>query len=186
MSLLTHWNKNRVRTLLVIFYLALAIGECRYWVHERPIYPTQAMLAEKWPPAGYLVDAYLNDGRGVDIFAPGTTVSGVVRSYGLPLLVYGSMHAIPPFGVLEKQPGGWTVRSMTQEERFIWQLPMDANSCTPEELQLIPSIGPSLAGRIHKFIKQRCGIRSVNELDDVKGVGSSRMSVLIEYLSVRY
>lgn len=177
------WSTGRARAVLVLFYLFLAAGLLRYWALERPIFPGTPGQYAKWPPAGSLVDASRLGDRGMAVFTPGTPVAHVVESFGLPLLLYGSMHSIPPYGVLTSGTGGWTVRPMTQKERYIWGLPMDANACDPGDLLLIPTIGPALAERIHRFIRDRWGIDTLKELDGVKGVGAARLKVLRQYLT---
>ena len=45
------------------------------------------------------------------------------------------------------------------------------NKATAAELELLPGIGPALAGRILEYRKTNGAFKSVDQLDDVKGIG---------------
>lgn len=51
---------------------------------------------------------------------------------------------------------------------------VNVNTATPEQLQLLPRIGPALAGRI---VEAR-PIADMNALDNVKGIGEATLALL--------
>jgi competence protein ComEA len=63
--------------------------------------------------------------------------------------------------------------------------PIDLNRATALELEALPSVGPALAGRIVSLRAARGGFKSVNELDDVKGIGPATLKKLRPLVTVR-
>ena len=56
-------------------------------------------------------------------------------------------------------------------------------SATPEQLDAVDGIGPTLAQRIVEYRQQRGGFRSVDELRQVEGIGEKRFESLREAVS---
>ena len=52
---------------------------------------------------------------------------------------------------------------------------VDLNRATPEELALLPGIGPAIAGRIVSERSERGPFASVDELRRVKGIGAATL-----------
>ena len=71
-----------------------------------------------------------------------------------------------------------------QDDQSDTRFPVDVNSVTEEELQLIPGIGPSKASAIISWLRQYGPVSSVSDLSDVPGIGPSILQVLSEYLVV--
>ncbi|MEN8209077.1 MAG: helix-hairpin-helix domain-containing protein [Candidatus Fermentibacteria bacterium] len=69
-----------------------------------------------------------------------------------------------------------------EDEESEVQFPIDVNSVTEDELQLIPGIGPSKASAIASWLRQHGPVSSVSDLSDVPGIGPSILQVLNEYL----
>ena len=69
-----------------------------------------------------------------------------------------------------------------QSDQSEVQFPIDVNSVTEEELQLIPGIGPSKASAITSWLRLHGPVSSVSDLQDVPGIGPSILQVLSEYL----
>jgi len=61
---------------------------------------------------------------------------------------------------------------------------VDLNKATAEELEQVPRIGPTLAGRIILFRDQHGAFDSVSELTKVKGVGKLTFKKMEPYLYV--
>ena len=61
---------------------------------------------------------------------------------------------------------------------------LDINSATAEELEALPHIGPTLAERIIEYRQEHGPFHNVDELLNVKGIGSSLLAKLKPYLTV--
>ena len=70
----------------------------------------------------------------------------------------------------------------TEDEQTDVQFPINVNTATEQELQLIPGIGPSKASAITSWLRLNGPVSSVSDLQDVPGIGPSILQVLIEYL----
>ncbi len=55
---------------------------------------------------------------------------------------------------------------------------LDLNTAAPEELALLPGVGPSLARRIVEAREQGGGFRSWEDVDAVPGVGAAKLQTL--------
>ena len=67
---------------------------------------------------------------------------------------------------------------------FLTKNPLDLNRITQEQLEALPGVGPSLAGRVLEYRKQNGGFQSVDELDNVKGIGEKKLNDLRPLLRV--
>ena len=56
--------------------------------------------------------------------------------------------------------------------------PISLSSATPEQLDALDGIGPTLAGRIVQYRQAHGGFRSIDELSQVDGIGEKRMAAL--------
>ncbi len=59
---------------------------------------------------------------------------------------------------------------------------VNINTASSEELQLLPRVGPSLAGRIIEFREANGPFRTVEEILAVKGIGESSFEKLKPYI----
>ena len=62
---------------------------------------------------------------------------------------------------------------------------VNLNTATAEQLQLLPRVGPSLAGRIVEFREANGAFASVDELVAVRGIGEKALATLKPYLTVK-
>jgi competence protein ComEA len=59
---------------------------------------------------------------------------------------------------------------------------VNINSANPEQLQLLPRVGPALAGRIVDFREENGPFKSVDEIVAVKGIGETSFAKLEPYI----
>ena len=62
--------------------------------------------------------------------------------------------------------------------------PVSLNSATPEQLDTLEGVGPGLAAAIIAYREEKGGFRSVDELDEVPGIGEGRMATLRDKVAV--
>jgi competence protein ComEA len=61
---------------------------------------------------------------------------------------------------------------------------VNVNTATLEELQLLPGVGESRARAMIETRKQRGGFKSVDDLLEVKGIGTASLEKLRPYVTV--
>lgn len=61
--------------------------------------------------------------------------------------------------------------------------PVNLNSATAEELAGLDGVGPALAARILAYRREHGGFGSVDELDQVPGIGPQRMAALRDHVT---
>lgn len=62
---------------------------------------------------------------------------------------------------------------------------VNINTANAEQLQLLPRVGPALAGRIIDFRETNGPFRSVDEIVAVKGIGERSFAKLEPYLTTK-
>jgi competence ComEA-like helix-hairpin-helix protein len=62
--------------------------------------------------------------------------------------------------------------------------PVNLNTATSEELQLVPGIGPVTADKILKMRKSYGSFKSVDDLLAIRGLGAKRLEKMRKYLTV--
>ena len=63
--------------------------------------------------------------------------------------------------------------------------PVDLNTATQAQLEVLPGVGPKMAERIIAYRTENKRFRNVDELDEVKGIGEKRMATLKPLVKVR-
>src|ERR1700682_1098178 len=62
--------------------------------------------------------------------------------------------------------------------------PVNINTATSAQLQLVPGIGPSTAEKILQMRKSYGTFKSVNDLMAIRGIGPKRLEQMRKYLTV--
>ena len=68
---------------------------------------------------------------------------------------------------------------------YLMANPVNLNTATQAQLEVLPGVGPKMAERILAYRAENGGFKSVDELDDVKGIGEKRMTTLKPLVKVR-
>jgi len=178
------WNDRQARYALGVFLILFlsAVVDNHF---NNPVYPDPEAGRAVWPPGVHILDASPVQNLALKGFEQGTTIADAVRKLGLEVDRKGSEAMLPRAGVLYRSSMGWTVRCMTQRERWIWRIPMDIHRCTPEDLQRITGIGPVLALKISNYVRRKGRLNSLNDLAGVPGVGPGKLKALKGELEIR-
>lgn len=62
--------------------------------------------------------------------------------------------------------------------------PIDLNTATAEQLDLLPGVGPSTAAAILAYRSEQGRFRSVDELQEVRGIGPAKFEALVDLVVV--
>jgi comEA protein len=62
--------------------------------------------------------------------------------------------------------------------------PVNLNTATSEELQLVPGIGPGTADKMLQMRKSYGAFKSVDDLSAIRGIGPKRLEKMRKYLTV--
>jgi competence protein ComEA len=62
--------------------------------------------------------------------------------------------------------------------------PINLNTATSEELQLVPGIGPVTADKILQMRKSYGAFKSIDDLSAIRGMGPKRLEKMRKYLTV--
>ena len=62
--------------------------------------------------------------------------------------------------------------------------PVNLNSATLEQLETLDGVGPATAQKIVEYREQHGGFKSVDELDQVSGIGEKRLAALRDHVGV--
>ncbi len=62
---------------------------------------------------------------------------------------------------------------------------LDLNRATEQELETLPGIGPVMAARIVQYRTENNRFATVDELDEVKGIGEKKLEKLRPFVFVR-
>ena len=74
------------------------------------------------------------------------------------------------------------INNLTGVERFVFGLPIDINTATPDDLVLLPGIGPKTAVKIVAERGQNGPFKSIDDLLRVKGITRKKLLVLKPFL----
>ncbi|HOX95067.1 MAG TPA: helix-hairpin-helix domain-containing protein [Syntrophales bacterium] len=76
------------------------------------------------------------------------------------------------------------VGRMSAAKRFALGLPMDLNSVTSGDLELVPGIGEKTATRIIDYRRENGAFRKVSDLKNIKGIKEKKYASLRRHFSV--
>ncbi len=76
-------------------------------------------------------------------------------------------------------------KSSNASVEYLTAHPVDLNTATQAQLEVLPGVGPKMAERILAYRAENGGFKSVDDLDAVKGIGEKRMATLKPLVKVR-
>lgn len=119
--------------------------------------------------AGVNLAAKLSDGQQIIVPAKGAAGAGAASAAG------GSGTSAAPVGAAGRGGGAGVAPAGP---------PLNLNTATPEQLDQLDGIGPTMARKIVLYRQQHGGFRSVAELDQVPGIGEKRLAELKDRVRV--
>lgn len=75
--------------------------------------------------------------------------------------------------------------SQNADPAYLAKHPLDLNRATPQQLELLPSIGPAMAAKIVAARQEKGSFKTVDELDDVPGIGEKTLVKLRPLVTVK-
>ncbi len=76
------------------------------------------------------------------------------------------------------------IKRMEANKLLLFQIPLNLNQVSAEDLCLLPGIGESLAREILTYRQRQKGFRSVEELRNVNGISDKKLEILKPFLTV--
>ena len=70
------------------------------------------------------------------------------------------------------------VTKINGRKRISLGVPIDINTASSEDLTAIPGIGPELANRIINYRRNVGKFQSIDELDNVEGIGKKKLAII--------
>lgn len=140
---------------------------------------------------------WAQDGAKIEVpskAAPTPTATPTIIIKEVPVPVAAPSAATPPSSAVAttksesgipfaKTESGATSANASTE--YLKANPVDLNKATQAELEVLPGVGPKMAERILAYRAENGGFKSVDQLDDVKGIGGKRMATLKPLVKVR-
>jgi competence protein ComEA len=74
---------------------------------------------------------------------------------------------------------------MAANKLLVFSIPLDLNDVSVEDLCLIPGIGESLAREMIDHRERRKGFRSVEELNNIRGIGGKKYETFKKFFAVK-
>jgi competence protein ComEA len=74
---------------------------------------------------------------------------------------------------------------MEANKLLVFNIPLDLNRVSIEDLCLLPGIGESLAREIITYRQRRKGFRSIEELKNVKGIGEKKYQSVKRFFTLK-
>ena len=77
------------------------------------------------------------------------------------------------------------IKDMDSKTRIVLGIPLDVNTATKKDLELLPFIGPKHAERIVQWREKNGNFENIWNLRQVKGIGRQTIEKLLPFLAVK-
>ena len=106
----------------------------------------------------------------------------VVLWIGWPVPKEEPRQAKPEQPIATQAPAAWPVTAAAPAKA---EPKVNLNRASADELQALPGVGPVLAQRMVEWRKAHGRYRTVDDLQEVKGIGKKRMEQLRSFVTVK-
>ena len=103
----------------------------------------------------------------------------------MPALGLDSTSPESTFTEGEKSHTSKTVKPQKSTVKETPKSAIDLNRATAEELQQLPGVGPAMSERILQYRKENRGFTSVDDLDNVRGIGPKTLEKIRPFVIVK-
>lgn len=83
------------------------------------------------------------------------------------------------------QGGAYRLGRLSGPQLLTLGLALDLNRATQQDLEALPGIGPALAGRIIEYRQKIGPFRTIDDLEQVSGVGPKKLTQVKPYLTIQ-
>jgi competence protein ComEA len=80
---------------------------------------------------------------------------------------------------------GSAPRPVKAAKEYLAKHPINLNTATDEQLQTLPGVGPALAARIMAYRAEAKGFKTIDDLDNVQGIGEKKLEKLRPLVAVK-
>ncbi len=145
----------------------------------------QAVLAAGGPTAAADMDAVnlaqpVTDGEKVFVPKVGATPAPLVSPSAMPAVSarLAALPSVPSAAKSSKAASGSHSGKMAPGEQ------VGLNTATPEQLERLPGVGPSMAARIIEYRQQSGGFAKIEDLTLVTGIGPKKYAKMAPFLTL--
>lgn len=184
---LRYFSLNQQHILFVLAILSLSLLYFKFY-HRSPLPPEETLKETVVEIQGEIRKP------GIYLFQHSPTLKEVIEKGGglkVPALLDQDSSSEPLrtgtlLNILKESQQEVRIKfeRMQAHKLLLFNIPLDLNQASTQDLCLIPGIGESLAHEMILYRERRKGFRSVEELKNVKGIGDKKLEILKPYLTV--
>ena len=188
-SISVNWTSRQMSGLMAVVAVAAIVYAAASLMHMAP--PTESPLPWGDERSGSLIAEFEGEtsGEGIYFLPEKSKVGDLLRAaaatdrsdYSSAVVNTDLAMGIKIF---VDSGGDLRIGDMAAEKRLLFDLPVDINKVTFEELMLLPGIGAVRAGQIIELRRSHGGFKRIEELMQIKGIKEKQLSRLKKYLTL--